>query len=103
MIQAEPVLDDGRFEEEEVAAAIAEINEKFIAIQQEIMLAKFSTENKPDKEMVGKILEFMEILSDPASKPEFQDNYLELAKKYLFLAKIIRDFTDEKDYSIFPV
>jgi len=65
-------------------------------------LANFSEENKPSEEITKQVLNLIEILSDLAEKEELQEVYLNLANKYTFLAKFVKEFTDQEVPS-FPV
>jgi hypothetical protein len=96
------VKEEEKLSEEEVLFIIKELDEKFSEIQREIILAKFGDDNKPGKEIVQKVLKFIAILSDAAEKSELEKNYLDLATKYVFLAKFIQELTEEEIPS-FPV
>ncbi len=96
------VNEEEKLSKEEVSILIKELDEKFFEIQKEIILAKFGDENKPGKEIVQKVLKFIAILSDAAEKSELEKNYLDLAAKYVFLAKFIQELTEEEIPS-FPV
>jgi hypothetical protein len=97
MIQIEPAPGGvEQLSESELVALLAETNNEFAEIQQEIIVAKFSAENKPAEEMVERILELIKLLSDLAAKKELEENVMDLAAKYLFLAKSIKNFTDKK-------
>ena len=59
-------------------------------------MANFSEENKPSEEITNQVLNLIKILSDLAEKPELQESYLNLAGKYTFLARFIKEFTSEE-------
>jgi len=94
--------DDNKFSKEEALLLIEEVDEKFLEIQKKIILANFNEENKPAEEIIDQVLGLIELLSELAEKPDLQEIYLNLAGKYTFLAKFIKDFTN-KEVPSFPV
>ena len=97
-----PISKNEEFSKEEIPLVIEEINEKFSEIQKKIILANFSDENKPNEEIVNQVINLIKILSELAEKPELQEVYFNLANKYTFLAKFVKELTD-KEVPSFPV
>lgn len=96
------IIEDEVLSGEEIEVIIAQIDEKFLEIQKKIILSRFNEENKPAQEITKSVLSLIKMLAELAEKPELQDNYLNFAGKYTFLATFIKDFTSEEVPS-FPV
>lgn len=96
------IIEEEVLSGEEIKALIEQIDEKFLEIQKKIILSRFDEENKPTQEITKSVLNLIKMLAELAEKPELQDNYLNFAGKYTFLATFIKDFTSEEVPS-FPV
>jgi len=97
-----PINEEEKLSQEEINLVIEEIDEKFSEIQKKIILANFNDGNKPTEETVNQVINLIKILSELAEKPELQEVYFNLANKYTFLAKFVKEFTDQEAPS-FPV